>query len=786
MKRILLPILAAVLFLSCTMDKSAGTISDTDTGKSAMVFNPDITPAVGATVKIFETSDTTREAALETTTDKNGRYFFAGLPKGTYNIIAKKDSLISFQDSVFISSNSSTVDPDTLGKPGSVTAIVGLQPNHDPGTVTVQVLGTDIYGNVDSDGRFTLRLLAKGTYNLRLVTTLLDYTPTYTSITAESSKNDTLYDTLWLKYTGIPLVMGLSGNYDTLNGIVRLQWKKTPYRDFLNYLIFKDPFDSIKFSLDPIAASNDTFYFDTIFSKKLLNGPFSFKDSNNYHFKYRVCIQNNSTKRGDTYKYVDAIAASPLRVQTTFFWQSMQLLKSMYSDSASINDTVRFTVSVSNPNRPISMLGYRDLTTDSIIRAVNTNGSSYVNDTLFRMWRSPGKKQLELSARDSANYQWKDTIVFWIVADYPKASINPGPIILNAPTKISGSVSDKYGRIVSCEWKIGNSINFNSTSNVNPETTITIRDTLIPYVPFILRATDDDGNISYDSVNVGMSIQWDSIALPTAMTLLDQAICFKNKILVFTSASSGVWGRVWASADGKTWQIQNNSVGWVFPFSKPAVLNGKIFIMQYHQNPNSNPTVWSSSDGITWDSATVALPYYYFDVLFTSYQQKLYAGAGSGASGSLYSSVNGVDWTLEKAEGDTGISPPVQDGLGYHSIEKNGMLFISSTAYYASQVTISSTSSWKTLDLLTTFSFDKKQAGSAGLYPLADYLGKLCFFIDKESVCQNAGKMLISDDGKQWYPFSDMPDMPGSIPYSAIVFNGKLYIMSSTAMWVSK
>jgi hypothetical protein len=317
----------AALLLTCgTSPKITGTGSETDT---AMIYNPDNTPAVGAVVRFFVSSDSTRAIAYQTKTDANGRYSTKGLVKGMYNMLAysakglvkgapkmlaANDSLMVYQDSILVLQDTVLVQPDTLEKPGSITGIIGLQPNHDPRTATVQVLGTDLYTNVNINGRFTLSPVARGSYNLRLVTTLADYTPTYVTIHTQGQKKDTLADTLWLLYTGIPVVTGLAATYDTANGVVHLSWNKVSYRDFQDYLVFRDAYDSIVLSTNPIAARGDTFFVDSIYKRNSGTVQFSFSDTNDYHFKYRICVEDNSGNRGYTYKYVDIVAVSPLKI----------------------------------------------------------------------------------------------------------------------------------------------------------------------------------------------------------------------------------------------------------------------------------------------------------------------------------------------------------------------------------------------------------------------------------------------------------------------------------------
>jgi len=111
-----------------------------------MIYNPDNTPAVGAVVRFFVATDSTRAIAYQTTTDTNGHYSTKRLVKGTYNMLAYSakgfasgapkmlaadDSLIAYQNSIVVLSDTVLVNPDTLEKPGSITGIIGLQPNHD-------------------------------------------------------------------------------------------------------------------------------------------------------------------------------------------------------------------------------------------------------------------------------------------------------------------------------------------------------------------------------------------------------------------------------------------------------------------------------------------------------------------------------------------------------------------------------------------------------------------------------------------------------------------------------
>ena len=457
----LLLLVPLFIIIGCSLDnKTTGTVDETDTGVVAMLFNPNGTPAVGANVKIFKVADASKKPVSEVISDKNGNYSVRGLSKGTYNVYAEKGSLVTFQDSIIVIEGTTFIEDDTLETPINLSGIVGLQANHDPRTVTVQVLGTDIYSNVNEDGYFTLNRMAKGDFSLKLSTTLDNYTATYKNITIDKNSSDTLPDTLWLIYTGIPVVDGLTRTYDTLNGVVNLSWNATKYRDFQDYLIYHDYFDSVKVSSTPIAFTKDTVFQDSIFDKRKSSEKFSFSDSNDYHFKYRVIIRNNSQEKGLSYKYVEVIAVSPVKVKTEFSVVPYHKVKGFISDSSSINDSIQFLINLPNQTRKLREIKYTELESGSIVRLVAIDSLQQLKDTLYHKWGTTGQKKIEISVKDLVGTVWKDTITFKIIDDFPTVKIANSQIIFNRETVLHANVNDRFGSIKSIEWKIGNSKQF--------------------------------------------------------------------------------------------------------------------------------------------------------------------------------------------------------------------------------------------------------------------------------------------------------------------------------------
>lgn len=314
MKKAILLFIAGLLFLNCENSKVAGNTSE-EGNAMAMVRMPDGTPAPNARITILPVtnlpgsatkSERVDGAAYETVTDEDGEYAVPTLPQGLYNVIAAKDTLAVKQDSVPISEDDNNVQDATLARTGGFTAMVAIQPNHDPRTVVAQLVGTNFFSNVDENALFRFVGLAAGQYTLRLSSTLPSYTPTFFTVNVQSGIHDSIIQPFELIYTGIPAVTGLKGEYDTLKCVVKISWNASSYRNLMDYLVFKDDYSQILPSTSPIAAITDTMFYDTIYSPQR-----NWDDSLNYRYKYRVCVRNNEMVLGTTFRFVDVQAIAP-------------------------------------------------------------------------------------------------------------------------------------------------------------------------------------------------------------------------------------------------------------------------------------------------------------------------------------------------------------------------------------------------------------------------------------------------------------------------------------------
>jgi uncharacterized protein (TIGR02145 family) len=544
--------------ITCTHDsKISGTVDTTDTGISkAIIYNPDLTPAVGAIVKLFQANDTSKVAVKQVITDKNGSYTFKDISSGHYNLYAEKGNLVAYQDSVTVLDDTALINNDTLEIARKITAIVGMQPNHNPMGVTVQILGSELYVNVnDDDGYFTFDKLAKGTYRLKLETNYEGYTTTYKTVSISQTTPDTLSDTLWMIYTGIPVVKGITSSYDTLEGLVKLKWNRTTYKDLQEYLIFRDPADGLVLSTVPISFTIDTQYVDTIYRKAAVTGQKSFSDTSSYQYKYRVAIRNNSQQTGISYRYNLVKAVPPSLVKTSIVLSKKHQKLNIFSSTATKNDSIQYIVIGSNPTRKLKTVSWRDLEKNVVVRQKTVDSSNVkIIDTVMYSWGTAGTKTLECSILDEAETCWNDSVAITIVQDTPKVTLTTTtPVVSFKDTiKLQSTASSIYGSIIKKEWKIGNSNTWIVCGN--SDTSIIAPDKEDSNFTVDLRVTDDDGNVNSAEV----SIKVKTLA-PIAFAGRDTTVFLGETIKLHGTGTdeSGIVEYAWKIGDGE-WVLTNS------------------------------------------------------------------------------------------------------------------------------------------------------------------------------------------------------------------------------------
>lgn len=281
--------LVALVLASCGEPGrvAGGTNDETHTEWAARFFQPGgERAAVDAVVQVVPHNGTLVAAAGRT--DSLGRPVVAPLPDGLYTVSVSQNGQVVFVDSVPASKGRLVLTADdTLAPAGTLSGVVAMQPNHDPATTTVNVLGTDIHANVSTDGTFRLEGLGAGRFRLRFVTTENHYTPTYVLAAAASGAAAVLPDTVRMVYTGIPVVTGIVATNDTLTGDQILSWRAARHKDLLDYVVYRDTIDALSPSRNRYATSSDTVWRDTAASR----------GTRVAKWKYRIVVE---TMTGDT------------------------------------------------------------------------------------------------------------------------------------------------------------------------------------------------------------------------------------------------------------------------------------------------------------------------------------------------------------------------------------------------------------------------------------------------------------------------------------------------------
>lgn len=263
----ILTLLAGGLALLAGCDKSADGGTNDDTSTVVAFYTKDGRPAVGAAVKIFASSDTSRIPTSKVYTSTSGAVVMPALAAGYYNILVEGDSgYVAFQDSLVSDGKTLPYRSDTLVAPGEVTGRIRVQPNDDPHIAWVGLLGTGLYLNVDDSGRFSLPKVPEGRYTLLAKAEKTGYVSTFLSVeVARGAKRD--LGEIRLIWTGLPIATGLAGSVDSLEGTVRLTWDTATTAKVAGWTVWRagsdDPSTAVKVAY---VGPKQTVFVDTLFA----------------------------------------------------------------------------------------------------------------------------------------------------------------------------------------------------------------------------------------------------------------------------------------------------------------------------------------------------------------------------------------------------------------------------------------------------------------------------------------------------------------------------------------
>lgn len=545
-------------FLHCSPKQIAGSEV---TNESATIYMPDgKTPATQANVMVIpvdyipEVPGQTKANArfLETNTNSKGIFTISGISKGLYNIIAQKDSFSSYQDSIYLG-DSSTLQNDTLKNRSSLTGIIQVQPNHDPRSAIIQVLGTSYYSNVDSMGNFTIPDFPEGKYQLRIITLLPNYTPTFFTLQIHAGKNDTLKTPIKLIYTGIPIITGLKASFDPSKSIVSLKWDNVNYSNFNDFLIYRGDANLIDNSMYLISSVANPVYNDTISNLNI--------DTSVTHIiklRYQIAVRSKSLISGEV--------SNATEVTVIFSPTIGNLLTS---------DTLDFT-----PNTPFKIT----IVPDPLLGEISNYYYRLNSDSQFTEISKPETTLAITAPADSIM-----TNSFCIVKVTTANNISILDTLYLQSKIIWEKLSTPFTQQIIGYYAIvkDNRIFVFAENNTTVE---------------LWSSTD-----AVAWVKLSDSLPFNSMEKPP--------LILKNKIMILRRDSTLTNATIWSSENETQWTFgQIDSLpnpGYNTDYEVWSTLGEKLVLINYYpaclksNNCNESPHCWSTEDGFAWKSTVI-------------------------------------------------------------------------------------------------------------------------------------------------------------------------------------
>ncbi|MBN1308647.1 MAG: hypothetical protein JXA18_12055 [Chitinispirillaceae bacterium] len=305
--------IAMFLVISCSQPDLTGTATETE-NVAGTLFQPDgETPAAGVYVVIRskellpELSGNVVPQRLyiidSVITDNNGNFSFdTSVSSGVYIIEAASGNNAVFIDSIEVITKKETIQlPPAILKPvGAIKGTIVLAEGGDPRKVFILAFGFDRMALTDSNGTFTFNNLAEGTYNLRIVSTLDDYSVVDTMNIPVTSADTFDFGEIELPFLGIPTIHAISMEYDTLRQQVLLYWPRPDTTKIKSYNIYRravDPVTAIFTQLNFFPIT-DTFFIDSLCEP-------------NRHYEYHIVAVDSYTNEGNR--------STAVQVQTALF-----------------------------------------------------------------------------------------------------------------------------------------------------------------------------------------------------------------------------------------------------------------------------------------------------------------------------------------------------------------------------------------------------------------------------------------------------------------------------------
>lgn len=326
-----------MVFITLSIRCSRGPFGGSEVqNERVYIFMPDgVTPAPDVQVYVvpidYLPGEDERELYM-TTTNAEGWCTVHDVSFGTYNILAAGDSLVCILESVSLD-DGNPLPNGTLEAAGDLFFSVKMQPNHDPRSVTAQILGTPYYQSPDSNGFCRFTSLSVGSRLLRLKPGNELYTSTICMVAVQPpdtfsyekiNDSDTVATSdsmirfslsilpdmvIELPYIGIPVPTGLNAAFDPVNEMVAVTWDTVRFDAFNDYVVYRDTSDASQLSTEWIGSVTGNIFIDTL---SQLRGA----DERICELRYRVAVRDTLLKVGETFGHASVtVKVSPLSGQ---------------------------------------------------------------------------------------------------------------------------------------------------------------------------------------------------------------------------------------------------------------------------------------------------------------------------------------------------------------------------------------------------------------------------------------------------------------------------------------
>lgn len=406
--------LASFVLQACELTESRATDRGTNDETSSFVLQ-DGRKASNATVTVFPAGSVDTLPTTVAYTNSEGRVALASLPRGYYSLLVTdtESGQASFLDSVYSDGVDVNLPTDTLKPTGSIRGRIKVQAQDDPRIAWLALVSEGHFHTIDNDsGTFVLTGIPAGKHTLVARTDGDDYTSTFRTATVVS---DSVTDvgTIEIVYSGLPIVTEITGAWDSLGGIVNVNWDAATSPKVKGYRVYRgtsnDPSTEM---LLGFVDSGTTSFADSLFLKPSWNSTGIGKDTS--YVRYRVSTIGQNSSEGDKWNSWSETVRRPFLVaQLPSKWTR---IASNLPSGATRLDTL-----------PGCLIAFA--TTDEQAASVWKSTDAGVNWTLLRTEPAPAISTMGLSAAVShaGSLRWVGAVVSGREASFPSPLI-PRPL----------------------------------------------------------------------------------------------------------------------------------------------------------------------------------------------------------------------------------------------------------------------------------------------------------------------------------------------------------------------